>query len=116
MKPRYFALMVGAALATMSIGAAYGAEGDYASTPAAGTSGAGTMKQQDHALAKNVRHALHTTKGLVSSGITVLAKDGAVSLTGMVPDQGQIALAGTAAQSVAGVTSVKNNLEVSEKN
>jgi hyperosmotically inducible protein len=115
MNTRYIPMMIGAALVTMSVGVAYGADGD-ASTPAANTSAGGTPKQQDHALAKSVRHALHTTKGLTSSGITVLAKNGTVSLSGMVPDQGQVALAGSTAQSVAGVTSVNNNVLVSEKN
>ncbi|CAB3795260.1 hypothetical protein LMG28138_03842 [Pararobbsia alpina] len=116
MKTRFSVLMVGAALVTMSIGAANGAEGDSPSTPAAGTSTEGTPKQQDHALAKSVRHALTKTKGLTSSGITVLAKNGVVTLNGTVPEQGQIALAGNSAQSVAGVTSVKNNVELAEKN
>jgi hyperosmotically inducible protein len=116
MKTRSIALMVGAALVTVSVGAAYAAEGDSASTPAAGTSAGGTPKQQDHALAKNVRHALYKTKGLVSSGITVLVKNGMVSLDGTVPEQGQIALAGDAAQSVTGVASVKNNLTLAIKN
>jgi hyperosmotically inducible periplasmic protein len=120
MKTRYVALTVGAALVTLSIGAAHGAEGDAASTPAADTSAGTTSKQQmrteDHALAKSVRHALYKTKGLVSSGITVIAKNGVVSLDGTVPAQEQIALAGNTAQSVAGVTTVKNNVVLAEKN
>ena len=115
MKMRSLSQLLLAAALSVSIGAVHAQSSDAA--PAATGK---TEKQQEraanHALAKRVRSALYKTKGLVSSGITVLAKDGVVSLTGTVPEQGQIDLAGKAAQSVSGVTSVQNNVELAVKN
>lgn len=73
------------------------------------------MKAADRTLVKHVRAAFHATKGLDSSSISVLAKDGAVALDGTVPEDGQIALAESAAKSVDGVKSVKNLLHTSIK-
>ena len=115
MKTRSIADLLAATVLSFSFGVAHAQSSDAA--PAAP---AKTEKQQEraanHALAKRVRSALYKTKGLVSSGIIVLAKSGAVSLTGTVPEQGQIDLAGKAAQSVSGVTSVANNVELAIKN
>jgi osmotically-inducible protein OsmY len=49
------------------------------------------------------------------SNIAVRARGGAVTLTGSVPDQGQIDAAGEAAKGVAGVTSVSNKLNVMQQ-
>jgi hyperosmotically inducible protein len=46
------------------------------------------------------------------SSISVRARGGAVTLTGSVPEQGQIDAAGDVAKGVAGVTSVSNKLTV----
>jgi hyperosmotically inducible protein len=43
---------------------------------------------------------------------TVRARNGAVTLEGSVPEQGQSDIATQAAQGVAGVTSVKNDLTI----
>ncbi|REG49083.1 BON domain-containing protein [Paraburkholderia sp. BL6669N2] len=64
----------------------------------------------NRALSKKVRAALTSTRGLDVSNVTVLARKGAVTLAGTVPDDQQIALAENAAQGVEGVASVKNNL------
>jgi osmotically-inducible protein OsmY len=45
----------------------------------------------------------------------VRARGGAVTLTGTVPDEGQIEAAGAAAKGVAGVTSVSNKLTVMQQ-
>jgi hyperosmotically inducible periplasmic protein len=112
-KSRYVMNMVGATLVALSIGVAHAQSDASASAPVAASSSKAARKQvraENRALAKSVRQALAHTKGLVSSGITVLAKSGAVTLTGTVPDQPQISLAETTAKGVSGVTSVKNNL------
>ncbi|ASW01890.1 BON domain-containing protein [Paraburkholderia aromaticivorans] len=67
---------------------------------------------QNHVVQKNVRHALTASKGLNSSGISILAKDGVVTLLGSAPDEKQIARAVTVAQSAAGVQRVDNRLKV----
>jgi hyperosmotically inducible periplasmic protein len=56
---------------------------------------------------------LSKTKGLRAMGITVRARNGAVTLEGWVPEQAQIELAAKAAQGVSGVTSVDNALTLS---
>ncbi|CAB3760241.1 BON domain-containing protein [Paraburkholderia humisilvae] len=63
----------------------------------------------DHKLEAQVRHAL-TTHKVESSDIRVVARHGVVTLDGTVEDESMIPVATTAAQSVAGVKSVKNNL------
>jgi osmotically-inducible protein OsmY len=64
----------------------------------------------NRALAKKVRVALTHTQGLDVSNLSVLARKGAVTLAGTVPDDQQIVLAEAVAQGVDGVSSVKNNL------
>jgi hyperosmotically inducible protein len=65
-------------------------------------------------LAKRVQTTLYKQKGLESTDVHAVARSGKITLVGMVPDQAQIDLAGKVAESVAGVTSVKNNLTVDE--
>ena len=113
MKSRYVMNMIGATLVALSIGVAHAQTDAGASSASAPVSSKAARKQvraENRALAKSVRQALAHTKGLVSSGITVIAKSGAVTLTGTTPDQPQIALAEATARNVSGVTSVKNNL------
>ena len=69
-------------------------------------------KAANHQLGRKVRAALSKTKGLDVSHIAVRARGGAVTLTGSVPVEGQIAVAGDAAKGVEGVTSVTNKLSV----
>ncbi|MEX3855943.1 BON domain-containing protein [Paraburkholderia sp. BR10923] len=68
--------------------------------------------QTNRALARKVRGALTRTQGLNVSSISVRARGGAVVLTGSVPTRSQIDVAGDAAKSVPGVTSVSNKLSV----
>jgi hyperosmotically inducible periplasmic protein len=65
-------------------------------------------------LAASVRSALRNAHrhGLKSSYIRVRANGGAVTLTGVVAETAQIALATSVAQSVPGVTSVDNKLKL----
>jgi len=83
-----------------------------AAPQAAAQSGPKARRAQNHLVQKNVRHALTASKGLNSSGISILAKDGVVTLVGSAPDDKQIARAVTVAQSVAGVQRVDNRLKV----
>ncbi|WP_322052459.1 BON domain-containing protein [Paraburkholderia bannensis] len=68
----------------------------------------------DRALAANVRHALKAARkqGLKSSFIRVRARDGAITLTGVVANESQIELATSVAQGVNGVRSVASKLVI----
>jgi hyperosmotically inducible periplasmic protein len=112
-KSRYVMNMVGATLVALSIGVAHAQTDAAASSASAPVSAKAARKQvraENRALAKSVRQALAHTKGLSSSGINVIAKSGAVTLVGTVPDQSQIGLAEATAKNVSGVMSLKNNL------
>ncbi|MEQ5841116.1 phospholipid-binding protein [Paraburkholderia acidicola] len=85
---------------------------DASTAPAAATTSAKTVKKADRQLGRKVRAAISKAQGVDVSNISVRARGGAVTLTGSVPDQGQIDKAGAAAQGVAGVTSVSNKLSV----
>ncbi|MEF9439073.1 MULTISPECIES: BON domain-containing protein [Burkholderia] len=68
------------------------------------------QRAADRALSRQIVWALSKTKGLNAINVMVLARHGAVTLTGYVPDSEQVQLAGDSAARVAGVTSVANNL------
>ncbi|HTJ95787.1 MAG TPA: BON domain-containing protein [Pararobbsia sp.] len=120
MKARHLVHALGASLLALSISAAHAQASDTAAASAAAAPSAKLTKKQaraaNHKLAQAVRKALYGTKGLVSSDITVLARNGVVTLDGTVPDQPQIDLAGQTAQGVSGVTSVRNNVQLYQKN
>ncbi|WP_144144710.1 BON domain-containing protein [Paraburkholderia sp. BCC1884] len=84
------------------------------STAAPATSAKATKKANGQ-LGRKVRSALAKTQGVDVSSIAVRARGGAVTLTGSVPNQGQIDAAGEAAKGVAGVTSVSNKLTVMQQ-
>jgi hyperosmotically inducible periplasmic protein len=75
-------------------------------------SSAKATRAANRKLTRSVSTALARTKGLDSTRIFVKSVDGAVTLSGMVPDVSQITLAVSVAQQVAGVKSVKNLLRV----
>lgn len=85
-----------------------------ASSASAATS-AKAAKSADRKLAHQVSTALGRTRGLNATRIIVRARDGSVTLSGSVPDTGQISLAVDAAQQVEGVKAVKNVLRISEQ-
>ncbi|RQZ19737.1 BON domain-containing protein [Burkholderia sp. Bp9031] len=68
----------------------------------------------DRALAKRVRKSIAKDHALDQARIVVFAKGGAVTLTGEVADEPQIALAEKRTSAVPGVTSVNNRLTLSE--
>ncbi|KWC91593.1 phospholipid-binding protein [Burkholderia cepacia] len=61
-----------------------------------------------------VRKALTSTRGLATSDIRVVARANRITLDGTVPDQAQIELAQTAAQTAEPAKSVVNHLSVKE--
>lgn len=81
-------------------------------TNAAPAASAQSAKKANSQLGRKVRSALAKAQGIDVSSISVRARGGAVTLTGSVPDQGQIDKAGEVAKGVAGVTSVANKLTV----
>ncbi|MFM0594332.1 MULTISPECIES: BON domain-containing protein [Paraburkholderia] len=107
--------MVGGALIVLASLNAYAQSSDaMAAAPMAASSApsAKQAKAANRALGRKVRSVLAKTKGLSVNNITVRARGGAVTLAGSVPEQQQVDLATTAAQGVAGVTSVKNALTI----
>ncbi|WP_406806461.1 BON domain-containing protein [Burkholderia semiarida] len=68
------------------------------------------QRAADRALSRKIVWALSKTKGLNAINVRVLARRGAVTLTGYVPDSEQVQLAGDSAARVVGVTSVANNV------
>ncbi|MFL9991805.1 BON domain-containing protein [Paraburkholderia sediminicola] len=89
---------------------AYAQSNGETAAPAVSAASATNAKAANRALQKNVLRALSKTKGLNVTAITVRAKNGTVMLEGTVPEQTQIELATHAAQDVAGVSSVRNEL------
>ncbi|CAE6881511.1 hypothetical protein R69749_07065 [Paraburkholderia domus] len=82
---------------------------------ASATTSAKVSKSADRKLAHQVSTALGRTRGLNATRIIVRVRDGNVTLSGSVPDAGQIPLAADAAQQVEGVKAVKNVLHISEQ-
>ncbi|HEV3431258.1 MAG TPA: BON domain-containing protein [Paraburkholderia sp.] len=103
-----------AAVACVTVACSVYAQDNSAASGAAMTSAAPapSAKKVDRKLGYTVRKALSKAQGLDVSNITVRSRSGAVTLTGTVPDQGQIDQAGQVAQGVAGVKSVANKLTV----
>lgn len=71
-----------------------------------------TRKRADRRLARQVSAALGRTRGLDATRLLIRAREGEVTLSGSVPDAGQIPLAVDAAQRVDGVKSVRNLIRV----
>ncbi|WP_459717521.1 BON domain-containing protein, partial [Paraburkholderia sp. 2C] len=103
---------LGGVVAVMVACNVYAQASDAAADAQTAQTSAKADKKANRQLGHKVRAALAKAKGLDVSSIAVRAKGGAVTLTGSVPDQGQIDLAGTTAKGVAGVSSVSNKLNV----
>lgn len=71
-----------------------------------------TARKADRALEKAVRVALANDKAVDVTRVTVRARNGAVTLLGSVPEQGQADAATQAAKGVAGVMSLTNALTI----
>ena len=112
MKSVDFLKAIGGAAAVVFALNVYAQASDAAPAAPAATS----SKAANRALVKQVRKALARAKGLEPTRIYTKAVDGVVTLTGSVPEQGQIDIATQAAQGVQGVTSVQNKLTVRTNN
>ncbi|EDZ97810.1 transport-associated protein [Burkholderia sp. H160] len=108
MKTVGFLKTLGSVVAMVVACNVYAQATDTASAAAAVKAG----KHANNELGRKVRQALTKTQGLDVSHIAVRARGGAVTLTGSVPEEGQIDAAGEAAKGVEGVTSVSNKLKV----
>jgi len=106
---------LGGVVAVMVACNVYAQASDAAAGAQTAQTGVKAEKKANRQLGHKVRAALAKAKGLDVSSIAVRAKGGAVTLTGTVPDQGQIDLAGTTAKGVAGVASMSNKLNVQQQ-
>jgi hyperosmotically inducible periplasmic protein len=88
--------------------------GDTAATAPSTASSKKVVRAQNRQIEKTVRRALTKTKGLDSSGVTILVKKNVVTLNGTVADDSQIALAESVARGAANSSTVSNKLTVRE--
>src|SRR5471032_3505688 len=88
--------------------------GDTTATVPSTASSKKVVRAQNRQIEKTVRRALTKTKGLDSSGVTILVKKNVVTLNGTVADDSQIALAESSAKDAAQSNKVTNNLTVRE--
>jgi osmotically-inducible protein OsmY len=117
MKPVQLVKVVGSILAVAAACHAYGQTSDAGameSQPQAAAPSAKSMRVANRQLSKKVSQAI-SKAGIPTTRISVIAKQGKVTLTGSVPDPGQIAQAGEVAKGVAGVVSVDDKLTVGLK-
>ncbi|MDP9647968.1 BON domain-containing protein [Paraburkholderia caledonica] len=87
------------------------APGESASS-ASGSAAPVTGRKADRALRRKVYAAIVKHKEIRAGDISVIAKDGAVTLNGTVTDAAQIGQVADIAKAVDGVTSVTNKLAV----
>lgn len=116
MKSVDFLKALGGVVAVVVACNTYAQSSDAGTTMApAATTNTKAVKKADRQLGRKVRAAISKAQGVDVSNIAVRSRGGAVTLTGSVPDQGQIDKAGDAAKGVAGVTSVSNKLSVQQQ-
>lgn len=87
--------------------------GQTAAPSASAAPSKSAMRKANRALSKKVSQALQKG-GIQTVGMNVIAKNGAITLAGRAADATQIDKAGSIAQGVDGVTSVKNVLTIEE--
>ncbi|MBW9105362.1 BON domain-containing protein [Paraburkholderia phenoliruptrix] len=110
------ALGIALCVATASSAYAQASGATDSGMAASSTSRTKTVKKADRKLGLDVRKALSRAQGFDVSNVYVRARGGAVTLTGSVPDSGQISQAEDVAKNVAGVKSVSNKLTVATPN
>ncbi|MFL9899346.1 BON domain-containing protein [Paraburkholderia fungorum] len=93
-----------------AVSAPTGAQG--ASAMAASGAAAPAGRKANRALRRKVYAAIGKDKEISAGDISVIAKDGAVTLNGTVTEAAQIGKAEAIARGVSGVTSVTNKLTV----
>ena len=91
-----------------------GAQGSEAAgaSAAPAASSAREVRKANRALSRKVYAALAKHKEIDAGNISVVSRNGAVTLNGTVTDASQIDVVATIAQGVPGVTSVSNKLTV----
>lgn len=99
---------LGVVLCVTIASSAYAQSGDTSAAPTKAQKS--TVKKEDRKLGYAVRRALSKAQGFDVSNVFVRARGGAVTLTGTVPEGGQIAQAEEVAKGVQGVTSVSNKI------
>ncbi|MFM0132609.1 BON domain-containing protein [Paraburkholderia sediminicola] len=87
--------------------------GSAATSTATQSTSQSSVRKVNRTLSKAVIHAL-SKGGVDTMNIRALTKNGAVTLAGSVADPSQIDKAGSITGGVAGVASVKNDLETRE--
>jgi hyperosmotically inducible periplasmic protein len=111
---RLFIAALMALMALMAFASASArAQGAASDTPMASAPTAKPSKAEraaNRALQKKVRSALAKTRALNVANISVIARNGAITLEGTVPEQPQVDIATQVAQGVDGVRSVRNLL------
>ena len=83
-----------------------------AQTAASATAAPAKGRKADRALRRKVYAAIGKHTEISAGNISVIARDGAVTLTGSVTDPSQVGKVAEIASGVAGVTSVSNKLTV----
>jgi hyperosmotically inducible periplasmic protein len=112
-----FRLAVGAVIVATSM-TAWSQTSDTASAPGASATAASgsaapvTGRKANRALRRQVYNAIAKHKEISAGDISVIAKDGAVTLNGTVTDASQVGTVAEIAKGVPGVTSVTNKLTV----
>jgi osmotically-inducible protein OsmY len=112
-----FRLAVGAVIVATSV-TAWSQTREAASAPgasamaASGSAAPATGRKANRALRRQVYSAIVKHKEISAGDISVIAKDGAVTLNGTVTDASQVGKVAEIAQGVPGVTSVTNKLIV----
>ncbi|MFM0039278.1 BON domain-containing protein [Paraburkholderia strydomiana] len=109
-----FKLAVGlAVMATcMSAWSQSSAPASASVTAASGSATAPVGRKANRALRRQVYNAIAKQKDISAGNISVVAKDGAVTLSGTVEDASQVGRVVEIARGVPGVTSVTNKLTV----
>ncbi len=113
---RVLPIVVAVLLAAMSV-SAWPQDSDTASEPAAAVAASGiptaqAMRQANRALSRKVYAALAKHKEIEAGNISVVARNGAVTLNGTDTEASQIDTVAAIAKGVPGVTSVTNRLSV----
>ena len=114
-----FRLAVGAVIVATSM-TAWSQSSDTASAPgasataASGSAAPATGRKANRALRRQVYNAIAKHKEISAGNISVVARDGAVTLNGTVTNASQVGTVAEIAKSVPGVTSVTNKLTVEQ--
>jgi hyperosmotically inducible protein len=105
-------LIVSASITAWSQPSAPASATATASSASSGSAAPVTGRKANRALRRQVYSAIVKQKDISAGNISVIAKDGAVTLNGTVTDASQVDRVAEIAKGVPGVTSVTNKLTV----